>query len=185
MVRSRLPPAPRALGDEDHDRRGRKEGAGHQDRRRRIVLALLALVCSLAVAAETPPQADAPQSAIVSGRVLDADSGRPIPGALVTAYGSAAASVTARILTNQGGFFVVRGLRRGSLALTAVKSGYVDAAYGQQRPAGGLQMIAIDDGQRLVDLDIRIWKQGALTGTLLDETGDPVIGARVRAFRQI
>ena len=149
------------------------------------MLALLALVCSLAVAAETPPQSDAPQSAIVSGRVLDADTGRPIPGALVTAYGSAAASVTARILTNQGGFFVVRGLHRGSLALTAVKSGFVDAAYGQQRPAGGLQMIAIDEGQRLVDLDIRIWKQGALTGALLDETGDPVIGARVRAFRQI
>src|SRR5262245_37285161 len=143
------------------------------------------LVRSATIGGQDAQQADAPQSAIVSGRVLDADTGRPIPGALVTAYGAAAAGVAARMLTNQGGFFVVRGLRRGSLALTAVKSGYVDAGYGQQRPSGGLQMIAIDEGQRLADLDIRMWKQGAIAGTLVDETGDPVIGARVRAFQQI
>jgi len=128
--------------------------------------------------------ADAPQSAIVSGRVVDAVTGRPVAGAVVTIDGTAAAGARLAILTNSGGFFVVRGLHKGSLALTATKSGFIEGTYGQRRPGGSRQLIALDEGQRLVDLDIRLWRHAVITGTVVDEAGEPVVQVRVRAFQR-
>ena len=128
--------------------------------------------------------AAAPDPAIVSGRVVDAVTGRPIAGAVVTAAGSAASDATAAILTNAGGHFVVRGLHKGSLALTATRNGYIEGTYGQRHPGGSRQLIAIDEGQRLIDLEIRMWRHAVITGTVVDEAGEPVILARVRAFKR-
>jgi len=140
----------------------------------------------LVLAAGGPLQtADAPQFAIVSGRVVDAVTGRPIAGAVVTTAGSAAADATLPVLTNAGGHFVVRPLHKGSVALMASKGGYVDGTFGQRRPGGSRQLITIDDGERVVDLEIRLWRHAVITGTVIDEAGEPVIGTRVRAFQRI
>src|SRR4029079_5626018 len=53
-----------------------------------------------------------------------------------------------------------------------------------RRPGGSRQLIALDDGQRLVDLEIRLWRHAVLTGTVVDEAGEPVVQARVRAFQR-
>jgi uncharacterized protein (DUF2141 family) len=151
-----------------------------------LVMALQARQPSvLALAGAADPQgADAPLPAIVSGRVVDAVTGRPVAGAVVTAAGTAAVDATAGILTNAGGHFVVRRLHKGSLALTATKGGYVEGTYGQRRPAGSRQLIAIAEGDRLIDLEIRVWRHAVITGTVVDEAGEPVIDARVRAFQR-
>ena len=146
-----------------------------------------AVLC-LALAAQLPEPAP---SSIVAGRVVDAVTGRPIAGVIVTAFGSAAAVVApssqagARVLTNANGNFVLRGLARGSLVLFGTKGGYVDASYGQRRPGGSGQPIPIDADQRITDLELRMWKFGAITGTIVDEAGDPVVGTRVAAMPRI
>jgi hypothetical protein len=138
---------------------------------------VLALILFALVAADPDP-------AIVSGRVVDAVTGRPIAGAVVTAAGSAATEARGAILTNSGGHFVVRDLHKGSLALTATRSGYIEGTYGQRRPGGSRQLIAVDEGERIVDLEIRMWRHGVITGTVADEAGEPVVGARVLAFQR-
>src|SRR4249919_1131210 len=136
----------------------------------------------LALAAQLP---EPPASSIVAGRVVDATTGQPIAGAIVTPAGSAAsvAATTspgpARVLTSANGNFVLRGLARGSLVLTATKGGYVNSTYGQRRPGGSTQPIPIDADQRITDLELRMWKFGAIAGTIVDEAGDPVVGTRV------
>ncbi|HEX4566875.1 MAG TPA: carboxypeptidase-like regulatory domain-containing protein, partial [Vicinamibacterales bacterium] len=134
-------------------------------------------------------QTDAP-SAVVSGRVVDAATGRPIAGVVVTPAGTAVppppspidALVLARVLTNGEGRFVIRGLRTGSLVLTATKGGYADATYGQRRPGGSTQPVPIKDDDRVKDLEIRMWKHAAITGTIVDDAGEPAIGVRVTAY---
>lgn len=80
---------------------------------------LLALTLALASAAASPAQAtSAPAPSLVIGRVVDATSGRPIAGAIVTLSGTAAApdpgaAARPRLMTNAAGQFVVRG-RKGS-----------------------------------------------------------------------
>jgi hypothetical protein len=128
--------------------------------------------------------------AVVSGRVVDAATGRPIAGVVVTPAGTAVpppaspidTPVLARVLTSGEGRFVIRGLRAGSLVLTAAKGGYSDATYGQRRPAGSTQPIPIRDGDRVNDLEIRMWKHAAITGTIVDDAGEPAIGVRVTAY---
>ena len=93
-----------------------------------------------AVLAQSP---DTPSS-VVSGRVVDAGTLRPIAGVVVSPAGTAVPpppspidrDVLARTLTNGEGRFVIRGLRAGSLVLMATKGGYADATYGQRRPGG-------------------------------------------------
>ncbi len=144
------------------------------------------IVLTLALAAQLP---EPPPAAIVAGRVVDAGTGRPIAGVVVTPAGSAAVaspggSGPPRVLTNAGGNFVLRGLSKGSLVLTATKGGYVNATHGQRRPGGSTQPIPVDADQRITDVEIRMWKYGAIAGTIVDEAGDPVVGLRVQALRK-
>jgi hypothetical protein len=136
----------------------------------------------LMLALTTGQLPDDARPAIVSGRVVDAGTGRPIPGAVVTPAGAATIDPARPVLTNASGQFVVRGLRKGSLVLTATKGGYVDATYGQRRPAGSTQPIPVGNEERIKDLEIRMWKQGVITGTVVDEAGEPVVGVRVASF---
>jgi Carboxypeptidase regulatory-like domain len=140
-----------------------------------------ALLVAQLVAA-SPQQTGEPQPAIVSGRVIDADSGRPIAGAVVMPFGTAAPAPSSRVLTNASGQFVIRGLRAGDLVLLSTRGGYIDAAHGQARPRGYGQPVRIAAGQRYLDVDIRMWRHGVITGTVTDEAGEPAIGVRVQAF---
>src|SRR5215207_4745302 len=97
---------------------------------------LILLAATLGMPARVQDGDSVPGRAVVSGRVVDAVTGRPIAGVIVTPAGSAAvisaaAPLPSRALTNRDGLFVLRDLRKGSLALTAAKNGYADATYNQ------------------------------------------------------
>lgn len=144
-----------------------------------------ALLISLSLAAQA---ADADPSTIVSGHVVDATTGRPIPGAVIWTAGSSVAppgaSGRVRVISSGSGAFVLRGIGKGSLVLTAAKGGYVNAAPGQRRPGGSGQPIPVDGGHRISNVEIRMWKYAAIGGTVVDEYGDPAVNVRVEALRR-
>jgi hypothetical protein len=154
------------------------------------MLSILPLLMILGASAQQP----AADGAVVIGRVVDAASGRPIPGAILTLNGSAAATPRApappssrmppRVMTNGTGQFAIRGLRAGTLFLNVTKGGYVDATLGQRRPGGSTQPLQIGENQRITGVEIRMWKTAAIAGTVVDEAGEPVVGVRVHAFRR-
>lgn len=149
---------------------------------------MLSLVMLVLVAAGAPqPPVEDARPGLVAGRVVDASTGRPIPGAIITPAGSAVVlppttTVTPRVMTNANGQFVIRGLHKGAVVLTATKGGYVNATYGQRRPGGTAQPVPIEPDTRITDLELRMWKFGAIGGTIVDESGDPVVGTRVASF---
>ena len=147
--------------------------------------AIAAAVALAAAPAQEQPGTRAP--AVVSGRVLDAVSGRPVSGAIVTPAGSAVvtsavAPVPARALTNGAGLFVLHDLRKGAAFLTATKNGYANATFNQRRPGGSGQSIPIADGQWIADVEIRMWRNSSISGSVVDEVGEPAVGVRVQAF---
>lgn len=147
------------------------------------------LTLLLSVSAAPPAQFNPAEPALVLGRVVDAATGRPIAGAIVTPAGTAAtpeapATSPARVITNGEGNFVLRGLAKGSLVLTATKGGYVDATYGQRRPGGSTQPIPIAPGQWKTDIELRMWKYASIAGLVVDEAGDPVVGTRVQSMQK-
>lgn len=146
-----------------------------------LVLAVLAAPAAWAQAPDTR------RSISISGRVVDAVTGRPVPGAIVTPAGSAVALSSEspqppRALTNGEGRFVVRDLQKGSVLLTAAKNGYAAASFNQRRPGGTGQSIPVSPGSRVADVEIRMWRNSSIAGTVVDEAGEPVVGVRVQAF---
>jgi hypothetical protein len=158
---------------------------------------MLVFTVSLLLALATEPQSQrpaVPKTSVAVGRVVDASNGRPIAGAIVTLFGSAAVLLpragqprgapAPRLMTNAAGQFVARGLGKGSLFLVVTKGGYVDASNAQWRPDGSAQRIDVNEGQRITDIEVRMWRHAVIAGTVIDEAGEPVVGARVQSYRR-
>ena len=89
-----------------------------------------------------------------------------------------------RVIADSEGRFVFHDLPKASIALSVTASGYAAGNIGQTRPGGPGRPIDLGDGERVTDAKILLWKFGVLTGTVLDDVGDPAIGVSVRAFRK-
>lgn len=114
---------------------------------------------------------------LVIGRVVDGGSGNTVPGAIVTISGGGAAP--RRVQVEDGGRFLFRDLPAGEFSLMAAKAGYVGGAVGQRSPGGPLRPLELLDGERLTNLTLRLWKAGAIGGSVFDESGEPIVGIRV------
>lgn len=131
----------------------------------------------------------------ISGRVIDAQSGQPVPGALVVVHvsdGSPAAIPPGRsqtaaaglaVLSDGLGRFVIPRVMDGLAVIEATRPGYLPGALGRRRPGGPARTIALEHGQLLPDVTIRLWRPAAVTGTIVDEADEPMVEATVRALR--
>jgi hypothetical protein len=157
------------------------------------------LVAPLVFARQQPPSGQATSSGIVqprvwdgtaaiSGTVTDAATHAPIPGVMVYLgfQGRGAVGRLSRQISDDRGRFVFTDLPAGNnFFVNASKPGYVDGHYGTG--AGGLVggLMTLADGQWFSDAAIVMSRLASIGGTVLDEHGDPVVGAYVRALTQI
>lgn len=151
----------------------------------RTLLALIALAVPTALA-QSPPQQVA-RDGVISGRVVDAGTGRPISAAIVSVSGGVgrenpSGPLGGRVLTGADGRFLFRDLALASFNVTASKGGYADGASGRRRPGGPMQAVVLTPTQRRASVDVRMWKNGAIAGMVIDEAGEPLVGARVSAL---
>jgi hypothetical protein len=145
------------------------------------------LVVLMVLGARAGAQTTAPgREGAITGQVVDAATGRPVSAAIVTL------DVRGRIegpqiLTGADGRFAFTGLpaQDGSYTVTARKGGYLEGASGRRRPGGASQAVVLNALTRTADVAVRVWKSGAIQGTVIDEAGEPVIGVQMRlAVRQ-
>src|SRR5689334_22787806 len=73
---------------------------------------------------------------VISGRVLSADTGRPVKRARVSvaAGGPGGGRGTGSAVTDEQGRYTIANLTGGNYNITASKAGFVDSIYGQRRP---------------------------------------------------
>jgi hypothetical protein len=175
--------------------------------RARIAGAVVAAALTVGTAASgSDPGLQAPSgrpaTGLILGQVVDADSGRAVAGVVVTLGGppGPAPSVgellestqttnptgaTRRTLTAADGRFLFRDVARGRYALITDAAEYVRGTFGQGRPSGPGQSIDLADDQKLGGVSIRIWKYAAVSGTVVDDAGEPAVGVLVRGFRRV
>jgi hypothetical protein len=130
--------------------------------------------------AELPPMTAG--TGVIVGQAIEAESSRPVPGALVTLRARGVQPL--RVLADGQGRFSFRDLPAGNVGIDVSKPGYADGAYGRMRPDGPAQALTLEDGERIVTVSVPLWKFGVITGTVVDEAGEPVIGATVHALRR-
>jgi hypothetical protein len=164
---------------------------------------------SLAALAASQRPAEPTGTGLILGHVVDAESNQPISGVLLGLSGGGAvpgpspAGIGWRLLTDAQGRFVFRNLPKGAYTIVATVGGngfspsgflvsglgnqigaYLNGGYGQLRPGGALETIDLGEGDRLPDAVIRLWKGGAIEGTVRDEAGEPLVGMVVSAVRR-
>jgi len=134
------------------------------------------------------------------GTVVDAVSEAPVVGALVQLAGMPAGP---RVMTDAEGRFAFRQLPAGSYTLAVTTGGtgyspagflvsgmghliapYLNGAYGQRRPGGPAGTIQLPEGGMMADAEIRLWKPGEIDGTVVDESGAPLVNLVVSAVRR-
>jgi hypothetical protein len=149
-------------------------------------LRIVVLLLPFALTAVLSGQSSDSSSGLIVGQIVDATSGRPLSGAVVSLTGppTSRGVPQQRILTRPDGRFFFRGLRAGSYGVLATKGGYADGSYGRLRPLGPSLQITLTDGGRFGEAMVRMWKHASISGTVLDEAGEPQIGLAVAAYRR-
>ena len=155
-------------------------------------------------ASQVPPPPPAPPSlpgpppigtGIVTGRVLDADSGQGIPGVTVQltlmrpvgrVSGAMIRTGYPPVSTDSQGRFAFSMLPTGQFTAT-VNNPFTTTADGANYYSQTIPMRAFDigDGSKLSDVVIRLFKTNNIVGTVRDDVGDPVVGTEVLAFTRI
>ena len=135
---------------------------------------------------------DADATASVSGRVVSTD-GTPVARAVVHAYRPFVSG--RQVETDARGRYRIDGLSPGEYTVEARKYGFDTRRYGQERAAGPGRQVALIDRQALDSIDVTLTRGGAITGTIVDEFGEPmqdlpvsalqlqVVGGRTRELR--
>jgi protocatechuate 3,4-dioxygenase beta subunit len=146
-----------------------------------IVLALLAATAGQPPPPRemvTPPRA----TAVLSGTVVTDDlDARPVRHARVTCSSPQLRSdITA--VTDDRGRFTFAALPAGRYTIRTTKAGWVATMYGAKRPLRAGVPIALADGET-VEIVARLPRGAVITGTVLDENGQPSVNTAVRAMR--
>jgi hypothetical protein len=173
-------------------------------RPRRAAIVLIVTLATLGVAMRRPAaagQLPAPQigardasrpappplgSGLIAGALVAVETGKPVRQARVTLTGGETKMSRTVISDDQGAFSFV-DLPAGSFTLSASRPGYLDSVYGQRRPGNGKSGVPIQltAGQKLDRISLQIPKGGVLTGTVIDDFGDPAYNTQVRAMRYV
>ena len=116
-----------------------------------------------------------------SGQVLDATSETPIPRCVVEIVDVKRGFGSRTVLTGEDGRFRFEGVPASKYRLSASKPGFLTQAYEQHDNFS----TAIAVGPRLVseNLVFRLTPGAILSGTVMDEWGEPVRQAQVKLFR--
>jgi len=168
-------------------------------RRRRafgFALIVLGLVAGRVAARQQAPTPAAPATAAISGVVMDGATGKPISGARVTFESFVNPSNIHSMLTDPKGRFVFLGLPPSSdCNVIASKSGYASGAFTRGDASLGPRnndpywwtqaTIALKQGEWVPNVTLTLWRNGGISGRVVDEANEPVVGIPVRALRVI
>jgi hypothetical protein len=146
--------------------------------RRATVLIALILASAVVAAQNLTPT----PTGLIVGRLVAAGGGSAPAGVIVAISGSGIP--TRRVIVDSMGRFFFGGLPAGSFTLTTSKTGYIDGAYGKNRPDGQGHPVTLQEGERLTDLAIKMWRYATISGTVTDDLGDPVRRARIQVLRR-
>ena len=148
------------------------------------VLSLTALLGAAQLSNSSPPS---PRTGMIAGQVVDA-SGTPVGEAIVmlqlpSTPETFMSTVNPRVMADREGRFFFADLPAGRYGVQATKDGYAPGWHGQRQPwTTGATPITLADGERRTDIIVRVWKYAVISGTVVDEAGEPVVGIAVRAL---
>jgi protocatechuate 3,4-dioxygenase beta subunit len=120
----------------------------------------------------------------ISGSVITAGGGSPVRRARVSLTGAELRGGRF-VVTDEAGRFTFLALPAGRFYLNASKAGYISMAFGAAQPGRPGTPIELGDGQQIDRVTLTLPRGGVITGTVLDDHGEPAPGTPVRAMRVV
>jgi protocatechuate 3,4-dioxygenase beta subunit len=114
--------------------------------------------------------------------VTDDERAQPVRRARVILSGPEATMRQMKITDDDGRFAFV-GLAAGRFTLLATKEAYATVTFGAKRPGGPGTSIVLADRQQAGGLTIRLPRGAVITGTVVDQNGQPTARISVSASR--
>jgi len=123
-----------------------------------------------------------PAKGRIAGRVLTADTGRPVARARV--FINAAEVPGGRgALTNADGTYEFTELPAGRYSVNVSKTGFISLSYGQRRPLQAGTPLQLNEAQQLSGIDFTLPRGSVIAGHVMDESGDAMPGISVQVMR--
>jgi protocatechuate 3,4-dioxygenase beta subunit len=157
---------------------------------RLAVACLLSVLAAPAATAQVAPSRDARRpdqqpvpvgTAEIAGTIMMAGSNLPARKTRVNLSGAELRGGRSAT-TDDTGRFSFTALPAGRYTLSASRPGHVTVSYGQRQPGRPSTPIQLSDGQKF-RADLQIPKASVITGTVLDEHGEPAPQTQVRVMR--
>jgi hypothetical protein len=151
----------------------------------RLAAALAVVVMALSVSTTgqvsgTPPR-PAVGTGLIAGQVVDVDTGRGVPGAvvvgavvtpIVTPTGRGGqSSNTMAVVSDSQGRFVLTNAAAGTYTLISPTPGYTSAIPTRSVP--------LEDGARVTDVKISLRKLVSVSGRVMDDSGTPAVNVEM------
>lgn len=155
---------------------------------RGLVVAVLALQLQMAIGPRSRQVATSPVqpsgTARIAGRVVAAQTGRPIAGAVVQLLSFEVMRTARTEVTDAQGRYAFTGLAAGRYQLEARADRYLGLQYGQRHPDDPPRTIDLRDGDAFDGGDVALPRPGAIEGVIVDEFGDPAPSVLVQVSRR-
>jgi hypothetical protein len=144
-----------------------------------VALGLVSALAQAAVQVTTPT--------VVTGRVIDQTSGAGVADARVMLFPMAAPGRNPPVfdgrppmaLTDRDGRYTFQNIAPGRYQINAQKTGFAPSTDGR------LPNVEVAAGERREVTEIALQRGAAIVGRVLDENGEPAVGARVAALRRM
>jgi protocatechuate 3,4-dioxygenase beta subunit len=115
--------------------------------------------------------------------VLDDGNGEPVRRARVTGRVTGS-SYDYSTLTDEDGRWSLSGLPAGRYSLTVSKPAYITTYHGSLRPGRPPgSPVSVGESARVTDLVTRLQRGGVISGSVLDETGQPLTRANLQVWQ--
>ena len=152
-------------------------------------LVVLCLVAGRVAARQQVRPPPAPTTGAISGVVMDGATGKPIGGATVSFWSFDThdpRSYEQSMLTDPKGRFVFLHLpRTDGCNVFVSKSGYAESGLVPGHGFGIEPAMALKENEWVPNVTLTLWRNGGISGRVVDEANEPVVGIPVRALRVI
>ncbi|HET9372272.1 MAG TPA: carboxypeptidase-like regulatory domain-containing protein, partial [Vicinamibacterales bacterium] len=119
----------------------------------------------------------------ISG-IVTSNTGGPVRRARVSLNGAELRG-SRSVMTGDDGKFEFVSLPAGRFTLSASKAGYSSMTFGARQPGRAGTPIQLAEGQKLDKADIQMPRGGVVTGVVVDDSGEPAPGTRVRVSKLV